>query len=47
MQNQPNDNACLAYWLTTTVTLLYLLRCNTKPYSSAKHVDLAAGGAVS
>eukprot|EP01025_Chloroclados_australasicus_P055566 TRINITY_DN6759_c0_g1_i2.p1 TRINITY_DN6759_c0_g1~~TRINITY_DN6759_c0_g1_i2.p1 ORF type:complete len:1608 (-),score=236.01 TRINITY_DN6759_c0_g1_i2:671-5494(-) len=31
------DNNCLAYWLTNTVTLLYLLQKNIKPASGSMH----------
>jgi myosin-5 len=45
IENQEDDNACVAYWLTNTVTLLFLLRQNTKPVSRAKHS--AEGGLAS
>jgi len=33
IERQQDDNACLAYWLTNTVTLLHLLQRNIKPAS--------------
>jgi hypothetical protein len=44
-----DDNACLAYWLTNTVTLLHLLQRNIKPASgsgSVKRVAQAAGRSI-
>lgn len=47
IERQQDDNACLAYWLTNTVTLLHLLQRNIKPASgstgSVKRVAAAAG----
>lgn len=34
IERRQEDNACLAYWLTNTVTLLHLLQRNIKPASS-------------
>ncbi|KAK9836002.1 hypothetical protein WJX81_005192 [Elliptochloris bilobata] len=33
IERQQDNNACLAYWLSNTVTLLYLLQRNIKPAS--------------
>lgn len=33
LERHKDDNACLAYWLTNNVTLLYLLHCNMEPAS--------------
>lgn len=33
IEQQQDNNACLAYWLSNTVTLLYLLQKNIKPAS--------------
>jgi hypothetical protein len=35
IERQQDDNACLAYWLTNTVTLLHLLQRNIKPASGS------------
>ena len=35
IEARQDDNATLAYWLTNTVTLLYMLQRNIKPASSA------------
>lgn len=48
IERHQDDNACLAYWLTNTVTLLHLLECNIKPASgnsdNVRRVIAAAGG---
>ncbi|KAF8063028.1 XI-F [Scenedesmus sp. PABB004] len=50
IERQQDDNACLAYWLTNTVTLLHLLQRNIKPASgssgSVKRVAAAAGRSI-
>jgi myosin V len=33
IEHQQDNNNCLAYWLSNTVTLLYLLQKNIKPAS--------------
>ena len=35
IEARQDDNAVLAYWLTNTVTLLYMLQRNIKPASGA------------
>ncbi len=35
IERQQDDNRCLAYWLTNTVTLLHLLQRNIKPASGS------------
>lgn len=37
IERQQDDNACLAYWLSNTVTLLYLLQRNIKPASGGSY----------
>jgi myosin-5 len=50
IERQQDDNACLAYWLTNTVTLLHLLQRNIKPASgstgSVKRVAAAASRSI-
>jgi hypothetical protein len=49
IERQQDDNACLAYWLTNTVTLLHLLQRNIKPASgsgSVKRSVQAAGRSI-
>jgi myosin-5 len=50
IERQQDDNACLAYWLTNTVTLLHLLQRNIKPASGSsgnvKRVAAAAGRSI-
>lgn len=36
IEKQQDDNGCLAYWLTNTVTLLHLLQKNIKPASNSQ-----------
>jgi hypothetical protein len=45
IERQQDDNACLAYWLTNTVTLLHLLQRNIKPASGSGSVKRAAAAA--
>lgn len=33
IEKQQDNNGCLSYWLSNTVTLLYLLQRNIKPAS--------------
>jgi len=37
IERQQENNACLAYWLSNTVTLLYLLQRNIKPASGGAY----------
>jgi myosin-5 len=37
IERQQDNNACLAYWLSNTVTLLYLLQRNIKPASGGAY----------
>lgn len=37
IERQQDDNACLAYWLSNTVTLLYMLQRNIKPASGGSY----------
>lgn len=37
IERQQDDNKCLAYWLTNTVTLLHLLQKNIKPASGSQY----------
>ena len=37
IDKQQDDNACLSYWLSNTVTLLYLLQRNIKPASGGSY----------
>lgn len=37
LERQQEDNACLAYWLSNTVTLLYMLQRNIKPASGGSY----------
>jgi hypothetical protein len=46
IEQQQDDNACLAYWLTNTVTLLHLVQRNVKPISgSSGNVNRVAAAA--
>eukprot|EP00798_Chlamydomonas_sp_ICE-L_P014024 gene14024-19961_t len=44
IESQQNDNASLSYWLSNTVTLLYMLQKNIKP-TSGGHLSCAGAGA--
>jgi myosin-5 len=46
IEQHQDDNACLAYWLTNTVTLLHLLQHNIKPASGSGSVKRAAAAAA-
>ncbi len=37
IERQQDNNGCLAYWLSNTVTLLYLLQRNIKPASGGTY----------
>ncbi len=37
IERQQDNNACLSYWLSNTVTLLYLLQRNIKPASGGSY----------
>lgn len=37
IEKQQDNNGCLSYWLSNTVTLLYLLQKNIKPASSGSY----------
>jgi hypothetical protein len=37
IEQQQDNNGCLAYWLSNTVTLLYLLQRNIKPASGGTY----------
>ena len=37
IEQQQDNNGCLAYWLSNTVTLLYLLQRNIKPASGGSY----------
>ncbi len=37
IERQQDNNACLSYWLSNTVTLLYLLQRNIKPASGGAY----------
>jgi hypothetical protein len=37
IEEQQSDNGCLSYWLSNTVTLLYLLQRNIKPASGGAY----------
>ena len=37
IEQQQENNSCLAYWLSNTVTLLYLLQKNIKPASGGSY----------
>ena len=37
IERQQDNNACLSYWLSNTVTLLYLLQRNIKPASGGTY----------
>ena len=39
IERQQDNNACLAYWLSNTVTLLYLLQRNIKPASGGVYTS--------
>mmetsp|Transcript_16539 Transcript_16539/g.49488 ORF Transcript_16539/g.49488 Transcript_16539/m.49488 type:complete len:1726 (-) Transcript_16539:622-5799(-) len=42
IEAQQENNACLGYWLSNTVTLLYLLQKNIKPASGGTYTSRAA-----
>jgi len=47
IEARQDDDACLAYWLSTTVTLLFLLQRNIKPAAGGAYsARLRAGGGV-
>ena len=37
IERQQENNACLSYWLSNTVTLLFLLQKNIKPASGGSY----------
>lgn len=37
IERQQDNNGCLAYWLSNTVTLLYMLQRNIKPASGGTY----------
>lgn len=37
IEKQQDNNGCLSYWLSNTVTLLYLLQRNIKPASGGAY----------
>lgn len=37
IERQQDNNTCLSYWLSNTVTLLYLLQRNIKPASGGAY----------
>jgi myosin-5 len=37
IERQQDNNGCLSYWLSNTVTLLYLLQRNIKPASGGAY----------
>ena len=37
IERQQDNNTCLSYWLSNTVTLLYLLQRNIKPASGGSY----------
>lgn len=39
IEAQQENNACLGYWLSNTVTLLYLLQKNIKPASGGTYTS--------
>ncbi len=39
IEAQQDNNACLGYWLSNTVTLLYLLQKNIKPASGGTYTS--------
>ena len=39
IEKQQDNNTCLAYWLSNTVTLLYLLQKNIKPASGGTYTS--------
>lgn len=43
IEKQQDDNKCLAYWLTNTVTLLHLLQKNIKPASGNQYSRTRSG----
>lgn len=39
IEKQQDNNLCLSYWLSNTVTLLYLLQKNIKPASGGTYTS--------
>lgn len=39
IEKQQDNNKCLSYWLSNTVTLLYLLQKNIKPASGGTYTS--------
>ena len=47
IEKQQDNNTCLSYWLSNTVTLLYLLQKNIKPASGGTYTSrLRSAGPV-